>query len=62
MRLPFGTAQADDMFHYKIDVIVKELTKVFGITDECLIVYYDADNKEHYIMLKLVMEICHKKT
>ena len=41
--LPFITISVGDLFKYKIDDIFIELTNVFGIANDILIVGYDAD-------------------
>ena len=60
IRLLFGTAPAGDML--QIDEIFKELPNVFSVTDDILIVGYNADGKEHGRILRWVMQICHKET
>ena len=46
---------AEDMFQIcskeKIDEIFKDLPNVFGITDDILVVGYDADGKDHDVSL-----------
>ena len=45
MRLLVGAALAGDMFKCKTDEIFRVLNNVFGITDNILIVDYDADGR-----------------
>ena len=61
MRMGFDIMLAGDMFLWKIDVVFKDLPKVFGIADDILIVGYDADGKEHNRMPRWVMQICNKE-
>ena len=50
------------MFQQKIDEIFKDLPNVFGITDDILVVGYDANGRDHDKTLTGVMHICwHKK-
>ena len=47
IRLPFRVAPAGGMFQQKIDEIFKDVPYVFGIADDILIVWYDADSRDH---------------
>ena len=49
------------MFRQKVDKIFKDLHKVFGITDDILIVGYDADGRDLERILRQVMLICHQE-
>ena len=57
-RLPFRMVLEDDMFQWKIDEIFKDLSNVFGIADDFLIVRYVADSRDHDKILGQVMQIC----
>ena len=46
-RLPFGVVPAGDLFQRKVDEIFKDLPNIFGITDDMLVVGYDANGKGH---------------
>ena len=46
------------MFQQKIDEIIKDLSNVFGIGNNTLIVGYNADSRDHEKTLKWVMQIC----
>ena len=59
-RLPFGAAQAGDMFQRKIDETFKELSNIFGITDDILVVGYEDDGKDHDQTLQRVLQICNR--
>ena len=50
------------MFWCKTVEIFKNLLNVFDITDEILIVGYDADSKDYNRMLRWVMQIFHKES
>ena len=50
-RLPFGTAPTGDMFQCKIDETFKNLSNVFGMADDILVVGYDTDGRGHDKML-----------
>ena len=50
-RLPFSIASAGDVFQFKKQEIFEELPNVFGITDDIVIVGYEADGKDHARML-----------
>ena len=54
--LPFGMAQARDMFQCKIDEVFNHMPNVFGITDDILVIGYDEDGTDHdeavYSMLR----------
>ena len=53
-RLPFGVVSAVDMFQWKINEIFKDMTNVFDIPNDILIVGYDADRRGHDRTLKEV--------
>ena len=46
------------MFQVKIEKKFKDLPKVFGITDDILIVDDNTEDRDHNKMLKCVMHIC----
>ena len=46
-RLPFGAVPTCHMFQHKIDEIFKDLSNVFDIVDDILVVGYDSDGKDH---------------
>ena len=56
--LLFGAAPTGDMFQHKIDEIFKNLPNVFGITDDILVVGYDADGNDHDKTLWQLLQIC----
>ena len=49
------------MFQHKTDEMFRELSDVIGMNDEILIEGYDAEGKDHDIMLSQIMQICHKE-
>ena len=46
------------MFQRKIDEIFKELSNMFGIADDIIVVGYDTDGKDHDETLWRVLKIC----
>ena len=46
------------MFQRKIEEIFKDLTNVFGIADDNLVVGYDRDGKDHSDTLQRVLQRC----
>ena len=46
-RLLFGASPARDMFQRKIDNIFKDLSNVFSIADDILVLEYETDGKDH---------------
>ena len=57
-RLPFGAAPTGDMFQWKINKIFTNLSNVFSIADDILVVGYDSDGKDHDEMLQQVIQTC----
>ena len=47
IRLPFGAAPAGNMFQKKIDKLLSNIPKVFGIADYILIAGFDAHGRDH---------------
>ena len=69
-HLPFGAAQASDMFQRKIDRIFNDIPNIFGIADDILVIGYDKDGADHKavynvlsqcqdVNLKLNKDKCH---
>ena len=56
--LPIGTVPVGYMFLWKIDKIFKDISKIFGITDNILIVDCDESDHDHDTMLMSVIQIC----
>ena len=52
MRLLFRVNPAGDMFQQKIDEIFKDLSNIFDIADNILIMGYHADGRDHNRTLK----------
>ena len=57
-RLSIRVAPTGDMFKGKIEETFKGPPNVFGIVDDILIVWYDADGRDHNRKLKQVRQIC----
>ena len=57
IRLPFGAAQAGDVFQKKIDETVTGIPNVFGIVDDILMAGFDGYGKDHDEMLEMVLQI-----
>ena len=48
------------MFQRKLDEIFRELSNVFGIADDILVVGYGDDGRDHDNLLRRVLQICRK--
>ena len=46
------------MLQRKIDEIFKDLPNVFSIADYVLIAGYEAEGKDHYETVQMVLQIC----
>ena len=56
--LPFGAAPVGDMFQHKIDEIFNDMSNVFGITDDVLVVGYEDDGKDPDETMQKVLQRC----
>ena len=56
-RLPFGVAPAGVVFQPKINKVFKVLPNVFHITDDVLIVGYDANGRDHDRTLRCLIQL-----
>ena len=45
-KLPFAVVPVGNMFHQNINKILEDLPNAFGITDNILVIGYDADGRE----------------
>ena len=61
MRLAFRVAPVSDMFQWKIDKIFKDFFNLIGITDDIVILDYDAECKDCDGTLRSIMQICHQE-
>ena len=60
-QLPFGTAPTGNMFQRKIDGICEELSDVFGIADNILVVGYNINGRDHKNTQQRVLHIGRKE-
>ena len=56
--LPFGAVPAGYMFQRKINEIFKDIPNVFGIVDDILVGWYEADGKDHDKTVHRVLQRC----
>ena len=60
-HLPFGAVPAGDMFQCKINKIFNDMSNVFGIADDILVIGYDKDGADYneaiYSMLRQCQEV-----
>ena len=62
VRLPSGAAAAGHMFQRKVNEIFKELSNVFSIAGDVLVVGYKDDSTDHDRMLQNVLGMVQNQT
>ena len=58
----FGAVPAGDMLQCKIYKIVSDMPNVFGITDDILVIGYNADGADHDAAVHKVLRQCGEST
>ena len=56
--LTLGSVPAGDMFQRKIHEIFNDMPNVFGITNDILVVEYDADGRDHNKTVQRALQRC----
>ena len=56
MRLPFGLNCAQDVFQKKVDETFSDITGVYGISDDIIVIGYTSDGSDHDANLTAILE------